>query len=105
MHDGRVSTAIVTGASRGLGLELTRALHDRGWTIAVDARDAASLAAETRELDRVIRVAGDVTDRWHRAALVAAAGAPVDLLVNNAGTLGASPRPALADYPLDALRA
>ena len=50
---------------------------------------------------------GDVTDPAHRAALLAAARAAgrLDLLVNNAGTLGASPLPALADYPPDELRA
>ena len=52
-------------------------------------------------------VPGDVCDPAHRAALVRAAGRTggADLLVNNAGTLGASPLPALADYPLDELRA
>jgi NAD(P)-dependent dehydrogenase (short-subunit alcohol dehydrogenase family) len=55
----------------------------------------------------VTAVPGDVTDPAHRAALLAAAEAAgrLDLLVNNAGTLGASPLPALADYPPDQLRA
>ena len=48
---------------------------------------------------------GDVTDPAHRAALIAACAGRLDLLVNNAGTLGASPLPALADYPADELRA
>ena len=46
---------------------------------------------------------GDVTDPGHRAELVAAAGGSIDLLVNNAGGLGPSPLPGLADYPLDEL--
>jgi NAD(P)-dependent dehydrogenase (short-subunit alcohol dehydrogenase family) len=48
-------------------------------------------------------VPGDVTDPAHRSALRAAAG-QLDLLVNNASTLGAAPLPALADYPLGELR-
>jgi NAD(P)-dependent dehydrogenase (short-subunit alcohol dehydrogenase family) len=52
----------------------------------------------------VTALPGDVTDPAHRAVLYAAAG-EIDLLVNNAGTLGAAPLPALADYPLAELRA
>ena len=48
----------------------------------------------------VIAVPGDVADERHRRELVAAAGEPIDLLVNNASVLGPSPQPALADYPL-----
>src|SRR5215207_6139232 len=96
--------AIVTGASRGLGLALTRALSERGWRLAVDARTASELAAATAGLDGVTAIPGDVADPRHRAELVAAAGEPVDLLVNNASLLGPSPQPGLADYPLDELR-
>jgi NAD(P)-dependent dehydrogenase (short-subunit alcohol dehydrogenase family) len=95
-------TAIVTGASRGLGLALARALAERGWRLVIDARTADELEAARAELatlTEVVAVAGDVADSWHRAALVDAAGARVDLLVNNASTLGVSPLPALADYP------
>ena len=46
---------------------------------------------------------GDVKDDWHRQALVETAGERIDLLVNNASTLGPSPRPALADYPVGEL--
>jgi NAD(P)-dependent dehydrogenase (short-subunit alcohol dehydrogenase family) len=99
-------TAIVTGASRGLGLALSRALAERGWRLVIDARDGDALeraAAELRERTEVVALVGDVADAWHRDALVAAAGASVDLLVNNASTLGASPLPPLARYPLDEL--
>jgi NAD(P)-dependent dehydrogenase (short-subunit alcohol dehydrogenase family) len=96
--------AIVTGASRGLGLALVRALAERGWRVVVDARDAQALAEAVGELEGVVAIPGDVTDDWHRRALVAAAGERIDLLVNNAGALGPSPQPALAAYPLSELR-
>ena len=94
-------TAIVTGASRGLGLALARALAERGWQLVIDAREEAPLQAAASELG-AIAIAGDVADAVHREALVAAAG-PVDLLVNNASVLGPSPQPTLAEYPLDVL--
>ncbi|MGI8802191.1 MAG: SDR family NAD(P)-dependent oxidoreductase [Solirubrobacteraceae bacterium] len=105
--DGRV--AIVTGASRGLGLALARALGGRGWRLVIDAREADALdraAAELAELTTVRAIAGDVADPDHRAALIAAAEAMgrLDALVNNASLLGPSPQPALADYPSETLR-
>ena len=96
--------AIVTGASRGLGLALVRALDARGWRVVVDARDASALHAATKGLDGVVALAGDVADPDHRRSLVDAAGGRLDLLVNNASVLGPSPRPALAGYGLDELR-
>jgi NAD(P)-dependent dehydrogenase (short-subunit alcohol dehydrogenase family) len=99
-------TAIVTGASRGLGLALARSLADRGWRLAIDARGAAALdaaAAELRDRTDVVAIPGDVADRSHRTALVEAAGERIDLLVNNASTLGPSPLPALDRYPLGVL--
>ena len=100
-------TAIVTGASRGLGLALAHALAQRGWRLVVDARSADDLEAARAELAatgaQVIAVPGDVADSWHRGTLVDAAGERIDLLVNNASVLGAAPLPALADYPLDVL--
>jgi NAD(P)-dependent dehydrogenase (short-subunit alcohol dehydrogenase family) len=95
---------IVTGASRGLGLALTRTLVARGWRIAVDARDGTALTAAWPEAPKEVLVAGDVTDPDHRLALIEAAGSAIDLVVNNASALGPSPQPALADYPLDVLR-
>ena len=95
---------IVTGASRGLGLALTRALVDRGWRLVVDARDGDALAHAVGDLDAVTAIAGDVADPDHRRRLVDAAGGPIDLIVNNASVLGPTPLPLLRDYDLDALR-
>ena len=99
--------AIVTGASRGFGKALTAALLDRGWAVIGDARRAAELKTTAAELNssRLIALPGDVTDAYHRDALVAAAtkAGPLRLLVNNASRLGPSPQPALADYPASEL--
>jgi NAD(P)-dependent dehydrogenase (short-subunit alcohol dehydrogenase family) len=104
--------AVITGASRGLGLALARGLAADGWSLVVDARNGRALRAaadtirDTAGPVTITALAGDITDPAHRAALTAAAedlGGP-DLLVNNAGTLGASPLPALADYPVAELR-
>jgi NAD(P)-dependent dehydrogenase (short-subunit alcohol dehydrogenase family) len=95
--------AILTGASRGLGLALARALGERGWRVVIDARDGDALADAVGGLDGVVAIPGDVTDAEHRRALVDAAGEQIDLLVNNASRLGPSPQPALADYPLEEL--
>ena len=95
---------IVTGASRGLGLALARALDERGWRLVVDARGAEALAEAAASLQHVTAIAGDVADPEHRRVLVEAAGDEIDLIANNASLLGPSPQPALADYPLDELR-
>src|SRR3954447_7651662 len=98
--------AIITGASRGLGLALARTLAADGWRLTIDARGATDLERAARELGRsteVVAIAGDLADAEHRRALAHAAGEAVDVLVNNASVLGPSPQPALADYPLDVL--
>jgi NAD(P)-dependent dehydrogenase (short-subunit alcohol dehydrogenase family) len=100
--------AIITGASRGLGLALARALARRQWALVIDARGATELHAVERELAAVTAVsaiAGDVTDAAHRRTLIEAAGEQIDVLVNNASRLGPSPQPTLADYPAEAIEA
>ena len=101
------STALITGASQGLGRALAAALSERGWRLVVDGRDPDRLAAAVAALphpEAVTAIPGDVADPDHRAALAEAVGPALDLLVNNASDLGPSPLPALATYPLDALR-
>ena len=102
--------ALVTGASRGLGRALAGGLAAAGYTLLIDARDGQALARAASAIRasapgaEVTALPGDITDPAHRAALREAAG-EIDLLVNNAGTLGAAPLPALADYPPEELRA
>ena len=98
--------AIITGASRGLGLTLARALAADGWRLVIDARGADALEQAARELGRsadVTAIVGGVTDPSHRRALVEAAGESIDLLINNASVLGPSPQPPLDAYPLEEL--
>ncbi len=98
-------TALVTGASRGLGAALTTALSRLGWHLVVDGRDPARLAAAVAALphpDRVTAGPGDVADPAHRAALAAAVPDRLDLYVANASDLGPSPLPPLAGLPVAA---
>jgi NAD(P)-dependent dehydrogenase (short-subunit alcohol dehydrogenase family) len=98
--------AIITGASRGLGLALARALARRDWALVIDARGADDLRRVAGELEartQVVALAGDVADERHRSALVRAAGDRIDALINNASLLGPSPQPALAEYPVPVL--
>jgi NAD(P)-dependent dehydrogenase (short-subunit alcohol dehydrogenase family) len=101
-------TALITGASRGLGLALAWRLAADGWTLIIDARGARDLEAtraELAELTRVAAIPGDVRNEEHRRALADAArdAGGLDALVNNASILGPSPQPELLDYPLDVL--
>lgn len=104
-----MSTALVTGASRGLGLALATGLADAGWRLVINARGAEDLdraATALRTRTEVVAISGDLTDPSHRARLISAAVSlgDLELLINNAGILGPSPQPPLASYPLDALR-
>jgi NAD(P)-dependent dehydrogenase (short-subunit alcohol dehydrogenase family) len=103
--------ALITGASKGFGHALARALVGRGWTLVVDARTAGDLARAFAQPDRigaaaVDAVPGDVADPAHRAELVSVIRrhGRLDLLVNNASALGPSPLPPLDRYPLDELQ-
>lgn len=101
-------TALITGASRGLGLALARQLASDGWQLIIDARGEDALEAARAELSQhteVIAIVGDVTDAAHRRELTKAAQAlgGLDALVNNASLLGPSPQPYLLEYPLEVL--
>ena len=101
-------TALVTGASRGLGLELARALALHGWNLIIDARDPVRLRAVRDELaaiTHVAAIAGDVADPRHRdeLAVLARGHAGVDAVINNAGELGPTPLPSLLELEPDAL--
>ena len=98
-------TALITGASRGLGRALAATLSSSGWRIVVDARSASDLHAAAEGWPHAVVVPGDVTDENHLRDLVDAAGGHLDLLVLNASSLGQTPLPPLAEYGADALRA
>ncbi len=90
--------AIVTGGSRGLGKALARELLARGVDTIIDSRDLKALdeaTEELRQLGNVVAIGGDVSDKNHAHALIAAARelGRLDLLVNNASTLGEVPLP------------
>lgn len=103
-------TALITGASRGLGFTLAQFLAAQGYALVITARGQESLAQAAQELEtpttNIISMAGDVTDASHRQRLINAAEefGGLDLLVNNASNLGPSPQPELKDYPLEILR-
>lgn len=84
-------TAVVTGASRGIGLAIARALVTDGARVVVTGRDAAALADAVEALGGsayAVGVAGRADDEQHQAATVRTAVetfGSADLLVNNAG--------------------
>lgn len=100
-------TALITGASKGLGREIATFLARSGCDLVITARGAEALDEVAREIENlnvhVTTIAGDIADEVHRKEL-ASVVTELDVLVNNASELGPSPMPLLVDHPLDALR-
>lgn len=108
MSKSTARTALITGASRGLGLALARELARSGWRLIIDARGADALEKMHKELSlhtEVSAIPGDISDASHRKNLakVARQMGGLDAVINNASILGPSPQPVLLEYPLDVL--
>jgi NAD(P)-dependent dehydrogenase (short-subunit alcohol dehydrogenase family) len=97
--------ALITGASRGLGLEIARLFAGEGVSLILTARGAEALRAAESELQtrtEVLALPGDVADPAHAEQLVKLGTerfGRIDWLINNASTIGPSPMPALDTYP------
>jgi len=101
--------ALITGASRGLGLAVARLYAQRGMQLVLTARGEMALRQAADELaatTQVVALAGDISDPEHDQRLVEAglrAFGRIDVLINNASELGPSPMPELQDLPIDAI--
>jgi NAD(P)-dependent dehydrogenase (short-subunit alcohol dehydrogenase family) len=101
--------ALITGASRGLGWEIAQLFARRGTGLVLTARGEPALqaaAAQLRDLTEVVAEPGDVADPDHVEQLVRIGlerFGRIDVLINNASTIGPSPMPELAAYPIDRL--
>lgn len=108
MNATKNKTALITGASRGLGLAMATALAKRGWNLIISARNASELLKVQNKLSAITKVdaiSGDVIDEIHLLQFpdrIAKFGG-LDLVINNASTIGASPQPALLDYQIETI--
>lgn len=103
------NTAVITGATQGLGRALAGELARRGWRLVLVARTRRDVDRVVEELGaetEVLGVAADICEPDGRGQIASTAArlGPIQLVINNAGTLGASPLPVLLDYDLTALR-
>ncbi|MET9881896.1 SDR family oxidoreductase [Streptomyces sp. NPDC006430] len=100
-------TALVTGSSSGIGLDIARAFLARGANVVLNGRDADRLAKASAALghpDRTAWVAGTIADRATGESLVRTAldrFGGVDVLVNNAGTFASRPFTDVTEEELD----
>jgi NAD(P)-dependent dehydrogenase (short-subunit alcohol dehydrogenase family) len=109
-HNTAHNTALITGASRGLGRALAEELARRGTRVVLVARHPEDLQPVVDEIRArgglAWALAADVGDPDAAVTIAAAAATfagPIDLLINNASTLGAVPLPLLLDLPPEAL--
>lgn len=109
MTDTTNKTALITGASKGLGLALAQQLAQQGWKLLINARNPEALLSIKKELSQqteVMAIAGDVRDEIHLMELAEALENKrwkIDLIVNNASALGVSPLQPLLNHPVDNL--
>jgi short-subunit dehydrogenase len=102
-------TALITGASKGLGYALAEQLAHNNWSLLINARNAHQLFEAKIHLEQfteVMAISGDVRDEIHLLQLAEALQNNqwrLDLVVNNASALGVSPMPKLLDHPIDDL--
>jgi NAD(P)-dependent dehydrogenase (short-subunit alcohol dehydrogenase family) len=93
----RLNTALITGSSSGIGLDIARAFLDKGLNVVLNGRDEDKLSTVAERLGapaRVAVVAGNIGERETGEAMVRVAlerFGSVDVLVNNAGTFGVEP--------------
>jgi len=104
-----VQTALITGASKGLGRALAEALAKDGWQLIINARNPNQLLETQRHLEqwtKVIALSGDVRDEIHLIQFpekLNQANWQINLLVNNASTLGVSPQPTLLNHSIETI--
>lgn len=102
-------TALITGASRGLGYSLAENLAHAGWNLLINGRNAKQLLAAKKYLEQfteVIALPGDIRDEIHLLQLAEALQTNqwrLALAVNNASALGVSPMPRLLEHPVEDL--
>jgi NAD(P)-dependent dehydrogenase (short-subunit alcohol dehydrogenase family) len=102
--------ALITGASKGLGFVLADFLATRGYHVILTARHEDQLEAAAGQIGvgqpAITTLTGDVTDPDHRRQILESVRqyGRLDILVNNASTLGPLPMPDLTSYPLEGLR-
>jgi short-subunit dehydrogenase len=102
-------TALITGASKGLGYAVAEYLAHNGWNLLINARNAKQLLNAKKNLEQltnVVAICGDVRDEIHLLQLAEELQNnqwKLNLVINNASALGVSPMPLLLDHPIDDL--
>jgi NAD(P)-dependent dehydrogenase (short-subunit alcohol dehydrogenase family) len=95
---------LITGAARGIGLELAKDALRRGWSVIGSVRDAAAAKAQEAKIgSRFQTLVFDVTDATAVSKAAASLTGPIDILINNAGVIGPDRQSAL-DMDFDGLR-